>query len=275
MKYTKVASNAFQLLQMNAGVVLRDFDPSDGSYDENDILGATTGGITFNSNPSYEDFGEDVDNVPSNSKQLKRVTSYDPTISGTLLTLTANLVANLSGGADVVVNKITPRSELKDEDFDDIWFVGDYSDKNTGAGAGFVAIHVMNALNTTGFQLQTTKNGKGQCSFEYHGHYDLDNIDTVPFEIYVKQGIVVGLTLNKPSLNLALGGNETLIATKSGITGTVTWASSDTDIATVNSDGKVTADSNQDGTCTITASCEDTETAATYTATCTVTVSLT
>ena len=46
----------------------------------------------------------------------------------------------------------------------------------------------MKALNTAGVQLQTTKNGKGQFAFEFHGHYDIDDIDTVPFEVYVKAG---------------------------------------------------------------------------------------
>ena len=85
------------------------------------------------------------------------------------------------------VTKIVPRATLSDEDFDDVWFVGDYSDVNTGEDAGFIAIHLMNALNNVGFQLQTGKNAKGQSTFEYHGHYDvLDDDQTPPFEIFVK-----------------------------------------------------------------------------------------
>ncbi len=190
MQYTQVAADAFEKLQMNAGILVDSFVPSTGVI--GNILGATTGGLSFNSNPEFEDFGEDVDNVPNNTMQLKRITSYDPTISGTFLTTTPALAAKLTGAADVGTvdtTKITPRGQLSEDDFDDIWIVGDYSDKNTGAtSAGFVAIHIMNALNTTGFQLQTTKNGKGQFAFEFHGHYDIENIDTVPFEIYVKAG---------------------------------------------------------------------------------------
>jgi len=190
MQYTKVASDAFEKLQMNAGIIVDSFVPSTGVI--GNILGATTGGLTFNSNPEYTDFGEDVDNVPANTKQLKRCTGYDPVISGTFLTVTAALAAQLSGGADVDASdttKIVPRHELKDSDFNDVWIVGDYSDKNAGAAsAGFVAIHIMNAMNTTGFQLQTGKNEKGQFAFELHGHYDLEDIDNVPYEIYVKAG---------------------------------------------------------------------------------------
>ena len=190
MQYTKVAADAFAKLQMNVGILVDSFVPSTGVI--GNILGATTGGLQFNSNPEFIDFGEDVDNVPANTMQLKRVQSYDPVISGTLLTVTPAVVAKLIGGADVGTvdtTKITPRAYLTDDDFDDVWIIGDYSDKNEGATtAGFVAIHIMNALNTAGFQLQTGKNKKGQFAFEFHGHYDIDDIETVPFEIYVKAG---------------------------------------------------------------------------------------
>ena len=189
MQYSQVAADAFEKLQMNAGILVDSFVPSTGVI--GNILGATTGGLTFNSNPTYEDFGEDVDNVPANTMQLKRITSYDPVISGTLLTVTAAVAAKLVGAADVGTvdtTQITPRSQLTEDDFDDVWVVGDYSDKNTGTTAGFVAIHIMNALNTAGFQLKTTKNGKGQFAFEFHGHHESEDIDTVPFEIYVKAG---------------------------------------------------------------------------------------
>ena len=185
MQYTKVATDAFQKLQMNAGILVDEFTPATGTI--GNILGATTGGLSFASNPEYEDFGEDVDNVPANTMQLKRITSYDPTISGTFLTVTAALAKSLIGAADVAATKITPRAQLTEEDFDDVWIVGDYSDKNEGAtNAGYIAIHLMNALNTAGFQLSTTKNGKGQFAFEFH--YDIENTDEVPFEIYVKAG---------------------------------------------------------------------------------------
>lgn len=192
MEFTKVAADAFEKLQMNAGIVVDGFTPSTGVI--GNIIGATTGGLSFASNPTYEDFGEDVDNVPANTKQLKRLTGYDPALSGTLLTVTAAVVKSLVGAADIPggdTTHIVPRGDLDEDDFDDVWFVGDYSDKNetaTGKTAGYVAIHIMNALNTAGFQLTTSKNAKGQFAFDFHGHYDIEDIDEVPFEIYVKAG---------------------------------------------------------------------------------------
>lgn len=189
MEYTKVSATAFQQLQMNAGVVVDSFTPGTGAIDN--IIGVTTGGITFASNPEYVDIGDGMDNVPDNTWQLKRVKKYDPVLSGTFVTMTDALAKQLSGAGGLASNKITPSHALVSTDFADVWFVGDYSDKNvngTNKTAGFCAIHIMKALNTSGFQWKSNDDGKGEYSFEFHGHYDLTSIDTVPFEIYVKAG---------------------------------------------------------------------------------------
>lgn len=269
MEYTKVAADAFQKLQMNAGVLVDSFNPATGVI--GNILGATTGGLQFASNPTYEDFGEDVDNVPANTWQLKRITSYDPSISGTFLTITSSLVKWLNGAADVSSTKITPRSNLTSEDFIDAWVVGDYSDNNEGAStAGYVAIHLMKALNTAGFQMQTTKNGKGQFAFEFHGHYDIEAIDTVPFEIYVKAGESGGtpsISLNAHAITLGVNEKQMLTATVIPAGKTVTWSSASTTYATV-SNGEVTGKAA--GSTIITASI--TVDGVAYTDTCTVVV---
>ena len=60
MKYTKLPDDAFTQLQLNAGILVDDFKPETGVI--GNILGATSGGVSFNTNPTYSDFGEDVDN---------------------------------------------------------------------------------------------------------------------------------------------------------------------------------------------------------------------
>lgn len=254
---------------MNAGILVDAFNPATGVI--GNILGATTGGLSFNSNPEFTDFGEDVDNVPNNTKQLKRITSYDPTISGTFLTVNPATVAMMIGGADIDDIKITPRMNLVDDDFKDVWIVGDYSDNNNGAGtAGFVAIHIMNALDTAGFQIQTTKNAKGQFAFELHGHYDIDDIDHVPFEVYVKAGSSTStpkISLNTHTVTVADEATVQLYATTVPAGETVSWSSVATGTATV-SDGLVTGKS--EGNTIITASI--TVDGVTYSDTCTVIV---
>ena len=75
MKFTQVPTDTFENLVLNAGILVDEFTPSSGVI--GNILGATTGGIEFSTNPTYTDFGEDIDNVPENTKQLKRLKSFN------------------------------------------------------------------------------------------------------------------------------------------------------------------------------------------------------
>lgn len=193
MKFTQIPTNAMEEMQLNAGVLLSSFTPS--SAEVSGIIGATTGGIKFSATPTYSDFGEDIDNCPKNMMELKKQESVDVKISGTFVTVTAATAKKLMAAADIGTSdqtKITPRNDLKTEDFADLWWVGDYSDKNGATNGGFVAIHVMNALNTGGFQLQSVDKRKGQFAFEFTGHYSIDAQDVVPYEVYIKAGTAEG-----------------------------------------------------------------------------------
>lgn len=188
MKYTKIPETTFKNLQLNAGVLLSAFNPESATVANESIIGATTGGVNFTATPTYSDKGEDIDNCPKNMKELKNLDYWDINMSGTYVTVDANAVKALVGAADVSGNKITPRNDLKLTDFTDVWWVGDYSDQNGETNGGFVAIHMMNALSTGGFAIQSSDNGKGNFAFTYTAHYSMSAQDTVPFEVYVKAG---------------------------------------------------------------------------------------
>ena len=192
MKYTKIPETTFKNLQLNAGVLLSAFNPESATVADESIIGATTGGVNFTATPTFSDYGEDIDNCPKNMKELKKLDSWEISMSGTYVTVDANAVKALVGAADVSGNKITPRNDLKLTDFTDVWWVGDYSDKNGETNGGFVAIHMMNALSTGGFAIQSSDNGKGNFAFTYTAHYSMDAQDTVPFEVYVKAGTTEG-----------------------------------------------------------------------------------
>lgn len=191
MKYTKIPENAFKNLQLNAGVLLSDFNPATATVENESIIGATTGGINFTATPTYTDFGEDIDNCPKNMKELKKLDSWEAKCSGTFVTVDTAVAKSLIGAADIGssdTTKVTPRNDLAQADFSDIWIVGDYSDKNGDTNGGFIAIHMMNALSTGGFQIKTADKAKGQFAFEYTAHYSMSAQDTVPFELYIKAG---------------------------------------------------------------------------------------
>lgn len=191
MKFTKIPSDAFQKLQINAGILTTDFTPATGTIGEAGQIGATTGGVNFTATPTYSDFGEDIDNCPKNMKELKKLDSWEAKMAGTFVNADTAIAKRLCGAADIGTTdttKVTPRNDLKDADFDDIWLVGDYSDKNGETNGGFIAIKLLNALSTSGFQLKTADKSKGQFAFEFTGHYSMSAQDTVPFEIYIKAG---------------------------------------------------------------------------------------
>lgn len=191
MKFTKIPVDTFQKLQINAGILTTDFTPATGTIGEAGQIGATTGGINFTATPNYSDFGEDIDNCPKNMKELKKLDSWEVKMTGTFVNADTAIAKRLCGAADIGTTdttKVTPRNDLKDVDFDDIWLVGDYSDKNGETNGGFIAIKLINALSTGGFQLQTSDKAKGQFAFEFTGHYSMTEQSKVPFEIYIKSG---------------------------------------------------------------------------------------
>ena len=243
MKYTQIPSTTFQNIQLNAGVVVDSFNPETGVI--GNIFGATTGGINFKDDVEYKDFGEDIDNCPKNTKELKKVDSHSVSMSGTFVTLDANTGKVLVASADVDEidpSHIIPRNDIEQTDFIDLWWVGDYSDKNTGDSAGFCAIHLMNALNTGGFQIQSTDKAKGQFAFEFTGHYSIENQDTVPYEIYIREGdteIVPAVLINKHVVTVYVDDTVKLTARTLPSGETVTWSSDDTTTATVTSGGIV------------------------------------
>lgn len=191
-KFTKYPAEFWKKIQINAGVVVTGFVNSTGEYTS--IIGATSNGTQFTPNPTYEDFGADVDNVPPNTKQLKRVVSYDPALSGTFRTVSADTAEILCPGS-ASSGLITPADVLEDSMFKDVTLVADYSEVNKDGGtgssvkAGWIAVTIKNALNTNGFNWKTNKDGKGEFAFDFHGHYDLNDPDTPPFEIFVQEPV--------------------------------------------------------------------------------------
>ncbi len=191
MKYTQIPANTFKELQLNAGILTSGFAPTTGTVESNAMLGATSGGISFTATPTYTDLGDDIDNCPKNMMELKKLESWEVKLSGTFLTVNTAQAKSLIATADIGspdTTKVTPRNDVAPADFKDIWWIGDYSDKNGATNGGYIAIHMMNALSTGGFQLQSGDKAKGQFAFEYTAHYSMDAPDTVPFELYIKAG---------------------------------------------------------------------------------------
>lgn len=194
-KFTQIPTDTFKKLQLGAGILTTDFNPATGELTASNIIGATSGGVSFEATPSFSDFGEDIDNCPKNTKELKKLDSWEAKMSGSFVTMDTNVATSVIGTAAVASDdstKVVPRNSVDAKDFKDIWWVGDYSDINedgSSAGkAGFIAIKLIDALSTGGFKIQSGDKAKGTFEFEYTGHYSIEDTDIVPFELYIKAG---------------------------------------------------------------------------------------
>lgn len=193
MKFTKIPESTFKSLQLNAGVLLTDFDPKTGEYTDENMFGATSGGNAFNAAAEYTDFGEDIDNCPPNMMELKKLNAWTVEMSGTFISLDTKSGKRLIAACDVDPEDPThliPRRDVKLSDFGDIWWVGDYGEED----GGYVAIHVLNALSTGGFQLQSNDDGKGTFSYTFTGHVSMSAQDVVPFEVYIVNKAAEGVS---------------------------------------------------------------------------------
>lgn len=182
-KFTKISAGAFDELQVDAGVILTTFDPDAAAEPADEsIVCATTGGINPTCVPTYSDWGEDVDNCPNRTKELNHLDGWECGMSFTALGTSAEAIRLALGAADITDGKIVPRAKVKNDDYSDLWWVGDRSD------GGYVAICLKNALSTGGFSLQTTKNGKGQIAVTLTGFVSIAAQDEIPMEFYVSAG---------------------------------------------------------------------------------------
>ena len=119
-------------------------------------------------------------NCPNNMKELKHLDSWDCSMQFTSLGTSEEGFVLALGAADVnsTTGAITPRKDLEQTDFSDIWWVGDRAD------GGCVAVQLKNALSTSGFSLKTTKDGKGNLSVTLTGHVSINAQSVMPMVIY-------------------------------------------------------------------------------------------
>ena len=61
-RFKVIPQDTFEALQLDAGVLLKQFNPASPTAPADaDIICATTGGITINCTANFSDLGEDVD----------------------------------------------------------------------------------------------------------------------------------------------------------------------------------------------------------------------
>jgi len=234
-RFTRIASDAMDALQLDAGVLLTSFDPLNPYVTPTDdqILATTTGGINPTCEPTYSDFGEDVDNVPNNMMEFKHLDGWNCAFAFSSIKFnSANTIWAL-GAADKTtlsngVEKIVPRRNVNLTDFKDLWWVGDK------ANGGAYAVCLKNAISTGGMNIQSTKNGKGTNSVTVTGHVSINAQDDMPMEFYDIPAQEGGSTVPvKVNLTHATSTNSATSATKGGAYSTTLAAESGYEISDV------------------------------------------
>ncbi len=272
-RFTRIAADAMDALQVDAGVLLSNFDPENPykTPSDADIIATTTGGINPTCEPQYSDYGEDVDNVPNNVMEFKHLDGWNCAMGFSSIKFNAANTVWALGAADKTtldngVTKIVPRRNVKLTDFKDLWWVGDK------ANGGAYAVCLKNAISTGGLNIKSSKNGKGTNQQTITGHVSINDQDKMPMEFYDippedGAGVQPEVQLEQHRATVAEGGTVVLHGYRYPIDAEITWSSSNTDVATV-SDGTVTGVAT--GNCIVTASI--TVDGVTYNDTCTVIV---
>jgi hypothetical protein len=188
LNFAKVAPNVLGEVQFGAGIITSSFNPAEVDIEEaiSNIIAATDGGVNAYAKPSFLNLMDGIDNTVQVKEGID-IDMWDCGISGTFKTVSAATIKMLLAAADVTDGKITPRNYVTEADFNDIWLVADYSKGTTASSEGFIAVHLMNALSQDGFSWQTTNKGKGSFTANFKGYATLENIDLVPFEVYISE----------------------------------------------------------------------------------------
>ena len=179
---TAARKDTFKSLQLNAGVMLINFDVSGYNdaeslktalaaaiADGSNLLGATRGGGTHTMSRDMRQV--DVDGVRGRFVGQNIVDGGDVYISTTLLEQTPEHLKAVLGNADINddhPNHITVKVRLAIDDTDyisNVIWIGDTSE-------GFMAIELYNGLNTADFTFTWADKNEGTVSAEFHGHVD-------------------------------------------------------------------------------------------------------
>ena len=195
IQFKQVKTSAIDGIEVDSGMLLKNFNIATPSTPADaDILGITSGGFTFTANADYEDFGADIDNVPNGSKEFKRRTAWHVSLTTNLLdqnvdnikfalgaktSTTSGIGGEDADGDHFIMHAISPNKNLKSSDFQDL-----YAAFNLLDGISWVIIKIYNALSTGGYQLTTSKNGKGQTAITIEGHPTIEAGQSAPFTIY-------------------------------------------------------------------------------------------
>lgn len=243
---TGLTSAGFKKLLLNAGAFVAGFDPS--SYfsvsalktalasalsDSTKNLGMTRGGGTFTVTREMRQV--EADGVRYRFVGDTFVDSADAYLSTTLICNgDPNIVKNALGTATVTTSSgkklMKLKTRIEEGDYlEHLCWIGDIAD------GGLIVIHLKKAFNTADFALTITDKGEVTLPVEFHAYQDdVEDYDYAPFEIIYLDAPTINMSVTPSIAEVAVSGTLQMTALGAPTSGgTLTWASDDSDVASV------------------------------------------
>jgi len=180
--YNVIGENEFKsVLYDTAIVTTSEFNPSNPSFENVSVLCATTGDVTISSTYDINNLAEDVNNIHGMPIEMMQLSNRQHTCSFTAVGVTAETVKlALAASTTGTDGAIVPKSYISTTDFPStaLWIIA------TRLDGGMFVVKFERYLNTNGFQLTTSKAGKGQLAITLQGYNSIADMNASPVTFY-------------------------------------------------------------------------------------------
>ena len=186
--YSGFNSQTAQNLLLDAGALFVNFDVNTDTFEtaQSKLLGATTGGGTFEAKPTIRDVK--VDGVKGKAKGLQILDNWSVTYQSKILefrkeTFQRALAAAVTTATTLAgknYTKIQAKNQIDLTDYiDNITWVGTISGSNEP-----MIIQIFNVLSSDGLKISPKDSSDIEADVKFEGHYDANQLQSPPFAIY-------------------------------------------------------------------------------------------
>lgn len=188
--YSGFTKETAENLLLDAGAIFVNYNIEEDTYDSaveaGKLLGATSGGNTFEAIPEFRQV--EVDGVKGKAKGLSILEFWEVSLTTNMLEFKEDTYKHSLAGVNVTekvglegsYSEIKAKNFIEEEDYlDNITFVGRVLGKDKP-----VIIQVYNALNMEGLSIENSDSEDIVAELKFEGHYDAANLDHPPFAIF-------------------------------------------------------------------------------------------
>lgn len=208
-----------QNLLLDSGALFVNFDINNDTFETamSKLVGATTGGGTFEAKPTIRNIK--VDGVKGNAKGLQILDKWDVSFASKILefrkeTFQRALAAATATAATIAggksYTKIQAKNQIDLTDYmDNITWIGTISGSNDP-----VIIQIFNVLSTDGLKFSPKDSSDIETDVKFEGSYDTTQLQSPPFAIYYPN---ISTDTTPPTVTTAPADNATAVAVTSSV----------------------------------------------------------